>query len=197
MVTCHSKTLLSSTSPAENPSTGFFARSATINKQDARDQEPIAVNRGDKGGENRDAFGSVPLSCFWSRRLAWLTVPAMARKQRSSIGIGSGLGFWRWGVVRRPTGGAALFLGARAALESGGRGENGTGWTIYKKLERESSKLVWLIMTTGLISAANHHVFYVAITDSLVKRLPLLAINCRFFGTPRANKSGLCGVLRV
>ena len=195
MVTCHSKTLLSSTSPAENPSTGFFARSATINKQDARDQEPIAANRGDKGGENSEPFGSVPLSCFWSRRLAWLAVPAMGRKQCSSIG--SGLGFWRWGVVRRPTGGAALFLGARAALESGGRGENGTGWTIYKKLERESSKLVWLIMTTGLISAANHHVFYVAITDSLVKRLPLLAINCRFFGTPRANKSGLCGVLRV
>jgi len=101
------------------------------------------------------------------------------------------------GSCSPPPGGAALFLGARAALESGGRGENGTGWTIYKKLERESSKLVWLIMTTGLISAANHHVFYVAITDSLVKRLPLLAINCRFFGTPRANKSGLCGVLRV
>jgi hypothetical protein len=30
MVTCHSNTLLSSTSPAENPSTGFFARSAAI-----------------------------------------------------------------------------------------------------------------------------------------------------------------------
>jgi len=100
MVTCHSKTLLSSTSPAENPSTGFFARSATINKQDARDQEPIAANRGDKGGENSEPFGSVPLSCFWSRRLAWLAVPAMGRKQCSSIG--SGLGFWRWGVVRRP-----------------------------------------------------------------------------------------------
>ena len=134
MVTCHSKTLLSSTSPAENPSTGFFARSATINKQDARDQEPIAANRGDKGGENSEPFGSVPLSCFWSRRLAWLAVPAMGRKQCSSIG--SGLGFWRWGVVRRAPGGAALFLGARAALESGRRGENGTGWTIYKKLER-------------------------------------------------------------
>lgn len=31
MVTCHSNTLLSSTSPAEKPSTGFFERSASIN----------------------------------------------------------------------------------------------------------------------------------------------------------------------
>ena len=74
MVSCHSKTLLSSTSPAENPSTRFFARSATINQQGARDQEPIAANRGDKGGENREAFGFVPLSCFPSKRLAWLAM---------------------------------------------------------------------------------------------------------------------------
>ena len=73
MVSCHSKTLLSSTSPAENPSTRFFAIYATINQQGARDQEPIAAN-GDKGGENREAFGFVPLSCFPSRRLAWLAM---------------------------------------------------------------------------------------------------------------------------
>jgi hypothetical protein len=100
MVTCHSKTLLSSTSPAENPSTGFFARSVTSNEKRSRDQEAIAANRGEKGGGEQEAFGSVPLSCFWSRRLAWLVVLAMARKQRSSTG--SGLGFWRWEVVRRP-----------------------------------------------------------------------------------------------
>jgi hypothetical protein len=81
MVTCHSKMLLSSTSPAENPSTGFFARSVTSNKERSRYQEPIAANRGEKGGESRRPFGSVPLSCFWSRRLAWLALLAMAKKQ--------------------------------------------------------------------------------------------------------------------
>lgn len=45
IVTCHSKTLLSSTSPAENPSTGFFARSATTKEQGVRDQEPIGAKK--------------------------------------------------------------------------------------------------------------------------------------------------------
>ena len=72
---------------------------ATKNVQEIRSRSrQIGAKR---EGENRRPFGSVPLSYFWSRRLAWLAVPTMARKQRSSTG--SGLGFWRWEVVRRPS----------------------------------------------------------------------------------------------
>ena len=98
MVTCHSKTLLSSTSPAENPSTRFFARSATINQQGARDQELIAAN-GDKEGENREAFGFVPLSYFPSKRLAWLAMLDWRRGGEEAEGKGRRGGGRRSGGV--------------------------------------------------------------------------------------------------
>jgi hypothetical protein len=44
--------LPSSTSPAENPSTGFFVRSETVSKQSRRDQDSGA-DRGEKGRRNR------------------------------------------------------------------------------------------------------------------------------------------------
>jgi hypothetical protein len=57
MVTCHSNTLLSSTSPAEKPSTGCLARS---------------------------------LSCFESRRLAWLEAVAMGSSAAAAARVFGG-----------------------------------------------------------------------------------------------------------
>lgn len=91
MVTCHSNTLLSSTSPAENPSTGFFARSATIPQKGGPRSRTDRRRIGTKKKKRRldeirlhgGPFRSVPLSCFWSRRLAWLAAVAMGSRARS------------------------------------------------------------------------------------------------------------------
>ena len=67
MVTLHSNKLLSSTKPAENPSTGCLQRSArkksTNQKKKEKKTTPIQqkIHRTPK---------RIPLSCFWRRRLA-------------------------------------------------------------------------------------------------------------------------------
>jgi len=86
MVTCHSKTLLSSTSPAENPSTGCLARSAPHTPQKRKPQIDQLINpqRKQKHRPETDAGvlkRAAPLSCFWRRRLAWLVVAAMRGDQ--------------------------------------------------------------------------------------------------------------------
>ena len=86
MVTCHSKTLLSSTSPAENPSTGCLARSAPHTPQKRKPQIDQLINpqRKQKHRPETDAGvlkRAAPLSCFCRRRLAWLVVAAMRGDQ--------------------------------------------------------------------------------------------------------------------
>lgn len=70
MVTLHSKTLLSSTKPAEKPSTGFLERSATKREEEG---ESIKIDEINQRSNLREKEGLIliPLSCFWRRRLAW------------------------------------------------------------------------------------------------------------------------------
>jgi hypothetical protein len=83
MVTCHSNTLLSSTSPAENPSTGCLARSAsiTIPQTNPKSVSQIIRKKEKNRAETdaRELRRAAPLSCFCRRRLAWLVVAAMTR----------------------------------------------------------------------------------------------------------------------
>lgn len=81
-MTLHSKTLLSSTKPAEKPSTGCLQRSEATKK----DQKKIRKNKHKKSIDkskqtdqlNRESIDWLlidwsidwPLSCFWRRRLA-------------------------------------------------------------------------------------------------------------------------------
>ena len=119
-VTCHSKTLLSSTSPAENPSTGFFARSVTSNKERSRDQEPIAANRGEKGKGEQEAVRIRTLELLLEQE-ARLASGARHGKEAALLDrIGARV--LAMGSGSPPPGGAALFLGARAASESRGTG---------------------------------------------------------------------------
>lgn len=76
-VTLHSKMLLSSTSPAENPSTGFFVRSDPRTRDRSSDEKNhISLSSGSIWfqTETLEASGSgqLPFSCFWRRRLAWV-----------------------------------------------------------------------------------------------------------------------------
>lgn len=64
MVTLHSNIFFSSTSPAENPSTGCLQRSEPI------DQNEKMSNQEEKTDDTILNFCGVPLSCFWRRRLA-------------------------------------------------------------------------------------------------------------------------------
>lgn len=110
MVTCHSNTLLSSTSPAENPSTGFFARSATIPQKGGprsrTDRRRIGTKKKKKGiRRDKIARGAVPIRTF---ELLLEQEARLARGSRhgKQSSIGSELGFWRLGG-----GGSPPFLG--------------------------------------------------------------------------------------
>lgn len=84
METLHSNTLLSSTSPAEKPSTGLLQRSESHKQPNIRETKP---DRKTKKKEVRKSIKIKPLSCFWRRRHAWV-VEAIAEEREHSPQIG-------------------------------------------------------------------------------------------------------------
>jgi hypothetical protein len=124
MVTCHSKTLLSSTSPAENPSTGCLARSApntyhkkTTNRSTNQSAEEAKKKSSGNGCTGTKAGRTSELLLEEEARLA-----GGSRHERRSV---AGLGF----------------CGARSSRDAVTQIDGRRGRLIYRREVRSSEKM--------------------------------------------------------